>query len=61
MGLLSGHHMRPFWGCPYGLVRMGPIWVLYGRAFKGKPVYSTHGVHIGLLTGVNSMSLFTFL
>jgi len=32
MGLLSRPHMGPLWACSYGLVRMGPIRVLYGLA-----------------------------
>ena len=28
MGLISRPHMRPLWGCPHGLVRMGPIYLV---------------------------------
>ena len=51
MGLVSGPHMDPLWACPNMLDRIGPIWVLYGRAHIGKPVYIAHWAYMGLLSG----------
>ena len=38
IGLLSRPHMGQFWECPYGLGRMGNIWVIYGLAHMGIPL-----------------------
>ena len=51
MGLLSGSHLCPIWACPYVLVRIEPIWVIYGRAHMGVPVYNPHRTHMDLLSG----------